>query len=66
MHSGLFHMKAAAAASVIRSNLSAVSVKKSMSSGTHRMKTQGEWDMVNKDISLWVSHNQYNTTDSSS
>jgi hypothetical protein len=59
-------MKAAAAASVIHSHLSAISLEKPASSGIHRMITQGEWDMVNRDISLWVPHNQFNNINDSS
>jgi hypothetical protein len=60
-------MKAAAAASVIHSNLSAISLEKPMSSDIHSTKTKKEWDMANREVILGVLHNQFNNIyDSSS
>jgi len=66
MLSKLFLMKAAAAASVIYSNSSAISLEKPMSSGIHGTRTQKEWDMVNREVILGVLHNQFNNTNDSS
>jgi hypothetical protein len=67
MHSKLFLTKAAAAAaSVIHSNSSAISLEKPMSSGIHSKKTQKECDMVNRQVNLGVLHNQFNNINDSS
>jgi len=64
MHSKLLLMKAAA--SLIHSNLFAISLEKQMSSGIHSMKTQEEWDMANREVILGVLHNQFNNINDSS
>jgi hypothetical protein len=66
MHSKLFLTKAAAVASVIHSNLSTISLEILLSSGIHSMKTQKEWDMVNREVILGVLHNQFNNINDSS
>jgi hypothetical protein len=65
-HSRLFLTKAAAEASVIRSNLSAISLEKPMSSGIHSMKTQKKYDMANREVILRILHNQFNNINDSS
>jgi hypothetical protein len=64
MHSKLLLMKAAA--SVIHSNSSAISLEKRMSSGIHSMKTHTEWDMANREVIRGVLHNQFNNINDSS